>query len=472
MTWNVLNIAQSGLNAAQIGVNVTGNNIANASAPGYNREILVQVPAGTSNGNHFIGQGTDVASIQRAYSDVLTTQLRSTQSTQSGLAVFQKQVDQIDSLLSDSSSGLASALQNFQAGLKGLAANPADPSYRQSALSSAQSMVSRFQSINSQLSQASQGVNSQVADSISTINTLAVQIAQYNQSIGQTQQSVTGDTPPNNLLDQRDQLLLKLSQQVKIEVTQEGGIVNVTFAKGEPLVIGTEALTLKAVASPSEPDQVVVGQDHGGSTVMLGDSDLAGGGVLGGLLQFGSQSLKPVKNALGQIAIGLAADFNAQNKLGLDANSALGKNLFSVAAPQVIANRNNPSNAVLSASISNADALTTSDYKVRYDGNQYQITRLSDGNVLANANALPTNPIDGISFSVSSGTPTAGDEFIVKPTANGASSIALLTSDPAKLAAASPVRTSTATANKGTGKVSAGVVDSSYLTAPLLAGQT
>ena len=118
---------------------------------------------------------------------------------------------------------------------------------------------------------------------------------------------MAGDNPPNNLLDQRDQLLLTLSQQVKIEVTQEGSIVNVSFAKGEPLVLGAEALTLKPMASPGEPDQVVVGQDYNGSTTILGDSDLAGGGVLGGLLQFGSQSLKPVKNALGQIAIGLAA---------------------------------------------------------------------------------------------------------------------------------------------------------------------
>ncbi|MCX7113822.1 MAG: flagellar hook-associated protein FlgK [Proteobacteria bacterium] len=472
MTWDVLNIAQSGLNAAQIGVSVTGNNIANASTPGYNREVLAQVPAGTANGSRFIGLGTEVAGIQRVYSDVLTTQLRSTQSAQSGLDTFQTQISQLDSLFSDSSSGLASALQNFQAGIKGLAANPADPAYRQSALSSTQSLVLRFQGINSQLSQVSQGVDNQVGESITAINSLTVQIAQSNQAISLAQQSAATDAPPNNLLDHRDQLLLALGKQVKIDVTQQGGIVSVSFAKGEPLVTGTQAFALKTLSSPDNPSQMAVGQEQNGKTLTLDDNDLLGGGALGGLLQFSMQSLEPAKNALGQIAVGLAAQFNAQNKLGLDANGTLGGDIFGIATPQAFANRNNTSNAVLAASIGDASALTASDYSVKYDGSSYKVTRLADGNVLSNANALPANPIDGIVFSVASGNPAVGDEFLVRPTANGASSIALLTNDPAKLAAAAPVRTATATTNQGTGKISAGAVDRDYLSAPLAAGHT
>ncbi len=472
MTWNVLNIAQSGLNAAQIGVNVTGNNIANASTPGHNREVLTQVPAGAANGNRFIGMGSEVAGIQRVYSDVLTAQMRSTQSTQSGLDAFQTQISQLDSLFSDSSSGLASALQNFQAGIKGLAANPADPAYRQSALSSTQSLVLRFQSIDIQMTQVSQGVNNQMTESVTSINSLTVQIAQSNQAISLALQGSAMDAPPNNLLDERDQLLLTLSKQVKINVAQQGSIVNVSFAKGEPLVMGMQAFALKTMSSSGNPSQMTVGQDQNGSTVEMDDNDLLGGGVLGGLLQFGKQSLEPAKNALGQIAIGLAAQFNAQNKLGQDANGALGGDIFGIGTPQTIPNQKNTSNASLSASIGNASALTNSDYRVQYDGGNYKITRLTDGNVLSNGKTLPADPVDGIVFSLASGNPADGDEYLVKPTVNGASSIALLTNEPAKLAVAAPIRTATDTANKGTGKVSAGVVDSNYLAAPLTSGQT
>jgi len=474
MTWDVLSIAQSGLKAAQVGVNVTGNNIANASVPGYNRQTAVQVSSGTTNGVQYTAMGTDVANIQRVYSEVLTTQLRSVQSNQSGLNVFQTQISQLDSLFSDSSSGLASALQNLQAGLQGLATHPADSSYRQSALSSTQSLVNRFQSLSSQLNQSSQGVNDQVSDSINSINTLVTQIAQSNQAISQASQNSTSDNPPNNLLDQRDQLLLTLSQQVKINVVQQGNIVNVSFAKGESLVLGAQAFALKAVPDPSDPSQLVVGQDLNGSGGNLNASDLGEGGILGGLLQFRSQSLEPAKNALGQIAIGLAADFNAQNKLGQDANGALGGDVFTLATPHVIANQNNTSNAVLAASISNPDALTTSDYRVQYDGSHYKITRLSDGGVLSNANTLPADPIDGVLFSLPSpsSAPAAGDSFLVRPTANGAASLALLTHDPAKLAAAAPIRTAAATTNTGTAKISAGVVDNRYLASPLSAGQS
>lgn len=471
MTWNILDIAHSGLNAAQVGVSVTGNNIANAGTDGYNRQVAVQVETGTSQGSHYISMGTDVADVRRIYSDVLSSQMRATQSNQSGLDTYQTQIAPLDSLLSDNSSGLASGLQGFQAGLKGLAANPSDPGYRQSALSSARSLVDRFHSLGSQLGQTAQSVNNQITESVTSINSLAKQIAEANNAISSAIGNSTDQTSPNNLMDHRDQLLLTLSKQVNIEVSRQGNTVNVSMARGEPLVMGSDTFELKTLSSPEDPSQVAVGQTKNGYTVAFDENNL-NGGVLGGLVQFRSQTLKPAQNALGQIAIGLAADFNAQNQLGLDANGSLGKALMSTTSPQVNSNANNLGSGLLAAAISDTHALTTSDYQVQYDGTNYKITRLADGSVLSNANTLPSSPIDGLSFSLSSGQPAAGDEFLIRPTVNGASSLSLLTNNPADLAAAAPVRTAAGTANTGTAKISAGTVDASYLAAPLTTGQS
>ncbi|MGV3741189.1 MAG: flagellar basal body protein, partial [Burkholderiaceae bacterium] len=76
MTSSILNVGQSALAAAQIGLTVTGHNIANAATPGYTRQVVTQgAIAGDDLGYGFVGKGTEVTSIQRAYSDYLNTQV-------------------------------------------------------------------------------------------------------------------------------------------------------------------------------------------------------------------------------------------------------------------------------------------------------------------------------------------------------------------------------------------------------------
>src|SRR5450432_1019943 len=163
MSNGIFGIGMSGLAAAQAGLLTTSHNISNVNTPGYSRqEVLLGARAPMLIGSGFFGQGVDVSSVRRIYSDFLASQALHAQSTASHLGTFNTQVSQLANLFSDPSSGLSPALADFFAGVNAVAANPADIPSRQTMLSTAQAMVGRFQQLQQQLEETRDGVNAQV----------------------------------------------------------------------------------------------------------------------------------------------------------------------------------------------------------------------------------------------------------------------------------------------------------------------
>ena len=336
-------------------------------------------------------------------------------------------------MLSDPSSGLSPTLQDFFSGVQGVATNPTSIPSRQTALSSAETLAGRFNSLGSRLDEIAQGVNSQVLSSVSNINTYAQQLSQLNDAISRAQRA-TGQ-PPNDLLDQRDQLVLDLNKEIKATVVKQGdGDYNVFIGNGQPLVVGVNTFTLTNVTSPTNPQKIEVAyQNRDGSKVIVGESGFVGG-KLGGLIEFRNKTLEPAQNALGRVAIGLASTFNAQHRAGYDLSGVAGGDFFVAASPVVTSHTGNTGTAAISASISNAGALTTSDYRLQYDGSNYTLTRLSDNTTTTFASFPQT--VDGVDLNLASGTAMAGDSFLIRPTAGGASGFAVAITDPASIAAA------------------------------------
>lgn len=434
MATNILSIGQSALTAAQVGLGTTGHNIANASTPGYNRQAVVQAASRPQNfGFGFMGQGTEISTVKRIYNEYLGVQLQNAQTSKSGLDSHYAQIRQIDNMLADPASGLSPALQDFFSGVQELASNPAAIPSRQAALSSAEALASRFQSLAGRLEEIGQGVNSQLQSSVSVINTYAQQIARLNDSIGKAQNA--SGQPANDLLDQRDQLVLELNREVKATVVkQDDGQINVFIGNGQPLVMGSTTSTLATMTSLINPEKLEVAyRANNGNLMIVGEAGLAGGN-LGGLLEFRNKTLEPAQNALGRVAIGLASSFNAQHQAGFDLDGVAGGAFFTVAVPVVGANSTNAGSAVIGASIGSANALTTSDYRLQYDGTQYTVTRLSD-NSITSFSTFPQT-VDGVQISLISGAASAGDSFLIRPTVNGASGLGVAITDPRLIAAA------------------------------------
>lgn len=469
MASNILSIGQTGLTTAQAGLNTTAHNIANSATPGYSRQLVIEGTAGGQDfGFGFIGKGTGVDDVRRVYSQYLGTQVTTAQTSKYQLDTYLNQISRINNEFADPTAGMTPAIQDFFKGTQDLAGDPNSGAARQSLISSAQSMVARFQSLNEQLNEMRSGVNSQLTAVVGEINVSAKQLADLNDAI-ELAQGVDGH-PPNDLLDQRDQVISDLSKNVKVSVVKQGDSYNVFIGNGQPLVVGNQ--TFKLVPTPSATDlsRTEVGYSSNGTVTVLSEQALTGG-KLGGLFDFRTNALDVSQNSLGRVAIGLGMTFNTQHELGQDQNGALGGAFFNVASPVVNVNSANPAaDAIVTATISNPGALTISDYDFQVTTGSvpgpaaYRVTRLSDG-VVTNITPPATLPqtIDGVDFNMSAGVQTVGDNFVVKPTANGASAFSVAVTDPTKVAAAAPIRTAASAANIGTGKVGAAVVASTAL---------
>ena len=333
---SVFSVGISGLNAAQAGMLTTSHNIANASTAGYNRQEIVQgTNTATFTGVGFVGQGTHVQTVRRIYDQFLGRQVLSAEAGAAEMGTYQAQISQIDNLLADSSSGLSPALAAFFKGVQDVAANPASIPGRQSMLSAAQALTARFQAIDRRLTEIRDDTNQQIAGQVAQINTYSSQLADINQRIILAQ-ARGADQPPNDLLDQRDQMLKDLNTLVRVSTVVQGdGSFNVFIGNGQPLVVGNQSYQLKAVQAPDDPERTnvaIVGV--GGTALTMPESQITGGS-LGGLLNFRSQTLDDVQNALGRVALTLAQNFNDQHRLGQDLTGALGQNFFSTSVPTV-----------------------------------------------------------------------------------------------------------------------------------------
>ncbi len=457
---NIFSASLSGMNAAQYALTTTEHNIANANTPGFTRQqVLVNSRPAQASGAGFVGQGVDVAGVQRIYDQFLTTQVRQEQSQASYLGSYLTAMKQVDNLVADPAAGVSPAMQSFFDAMNGLSNSPESVPARQTVISTAQAAVNRFQAIDQRLTDIANGLTGQIASSVQSVNTYATQIATLNGNIKRAIAAAQGQ-PPNDLLDQRDQLVNLLNKDIKVTVQQQtDGAMNVFVGNGQALVIDEQAMALQVVQSSSDPGKVDIAYLSNGKTIPLQQSSLQGGN-LGAFLAFRDQNLEPARNALGRVALGLATSLNQQNQLGQDLYGAPGVSLLVAAAPRVDKGANNTGTATLSASIASVAALTASDYQLKFDGTNYSVTRLSDNTVTnLGATLLPAPTVDGFTVNLDAGAMAAGDSFSIRPTANAARDIALLSNDPARLATAAPIRSSAALTNLGTAKITAGTVN-------------
>lgn len=451
MATNIFSIGQSALQAAMAAQATTSHNISNGKTPGYNRQEVVQSSAGGINyGYGFVGQGTQVTEIKRVYNDFLNKQALASQTSASSLDSYYSEISQINNMVADTKAGLSPALQDFFSAVQNLASNPNTQASRQSVLSQASTLVARISSINDQLSSSSASVNSQITSTVTSINSFAQQISQLNQAIVKAV-GTGGGQPPNDLLDQRDQVISQLNKLVKITtVPQDTGSVSVFIGTGQSLVAGENVTQMVVTNSPTDVSRLQIGQAiPGGGTSTIPDSFFYDGGSLGGLLKYRSETLDPTQNALGRIAIAMGTAFNQQQKLGLDQNGNQGTALFNVSSPNLIGYPGNTGTTNLTTTISDPSALTTSDYTLSYDGTNYTFTRLSDNTKTIKAPGAFPVTLDGVTYSNGAAAPgpfaptmASGNTYKIQPTANGAAGFSLALNNTQLLATAAPIATS------------------------------
>lgn len=465
-----MTIMQIGLSAvltAEQQIATVGHNMANQKTPGYNRQVVHQASAGAqSQGNGFIGMGTEVVDVTRVYDDFLNKQLLAVQTSASAFSAYSGQMDPLDDGIVDNPS---LGISDFFRDVNSFVDSPGKTVLRDGMLHSSQMLVERFNSLGARLRDSSDSINSEVRSSVDLMNNYATQIASMNESI--VSATIATGHSPNDLLDKRDQLVASLNTICKVTISPaSNGRIDVMIGNHQPLVMGNKTSKVVAFPSNDDPSRLGLGVQYYNTTTSLNDTDFFSGGRLGGLLRCRSETLDPAQKKLGKIAVVLAANINDQNKLGLDANDQLGGDIFIIPPPKVIGRSTNSTSATLTAGVTDGTKVLDSDYRMSYDGTDYTLTRLSDGEEtvipMATYPSEPPPEIDGVTYPQP--TMAAGDVFTIRPTIDAALSLSVLMASADGIAAAAPISTAFNTDNTGTGTISAGSVDKNFLSSTVI----
>ncbi|EKZ9488700.1 flagellar hook-associated protein FlgK [Enterobacter hormaechei] len=435
---SLINSAMSGLSAAQSALNTVSNNISSYNVAGYTRQTtILGASNSTLTGGGWVGNGVYVSGVQREYDAFITNQLRAAQNQSSGLTTRYQQMSKIDDVLSDTTNSLSANLQDFFKSLQTLVSNAEDPAARQTVLGKADGLVNQFKTNDQYLRDQDAQVNTAISTSVDQINNYAKQIANLNDQISRLT-GVGAGASPNELLDQRDQLVSELNKIVGVDVTvQDSGTYNISIANGYTLVQGSNASQLAAVKSSADPARTTVAYvDAAAGNVEISEKQITTGS-LGGLLTFRSQDLDQARNTLNQMALAFADAMNTQHQAGFDANGDKGGKLFDFGSPAVLSNGKNTGSASVTATMTDSTKVQATNYKVEYNGTDWTITRLSDNtSFTAKPDASGNLSFDGLNVKIS-GSANNKDSFIVKPVNDVIVNMDVAISDESKLAMAS-----------------------------------
>lgn len=474
---SVLNIGTRALQANQVALQTTGNNIANVNTPGYSRQsVVMRAVEGQYSGGGYVGKGVDIQTIQRNFSAFLTRQGAMTAAVSAGDTARSDKLSQLEGIFPGGTNGLGASISDMLNAFSDVASAPTDLTARTVALTRIDETAARMRSASQSLDELQSAVKQELGQKTDAINTLARNIADVNNEIARA--NGTGQSP-NDLLDRRDQLVRELNQYVQTtSIPASDGTVGIFLAGSQALVLGTTVSPVSIVQDDyGDTLKSKLAITNGGQSITL-DENTLGGGEVAGLLRFQNSDLVEGRNLLGRLTLAISTEMNAQHRLGLDLDGNFGGDLFTpinINSPQnILSATGNQTSATLSLAITDASKFAASDYEITFSSaTDGTITRKSDGQVTS----FPQSPapasgalanVDGLDIFMNAGataptTPQAGDRFLIKPYATSASNIDSMFSTPRSLAVASPVAGSMGTANKGSLKL----VSMTALTSPL-----
>jgi flagellar hook-associated protein 1 FlgK len=458
---SLLSIGTRAMFASQAALQVTGHNIANAHVEGYSRqEAQLATARGQFTGAGFFGKGADVETVARSHDAFLTREAALTASLAAMDSARSDQLQRLEQVFDTGEAGIGYAASRFLDSIVDVSSRPSDPVARQVVLTRAEDLAARLRSAGSQLDALQSGVSQELAITVAEVNGIGARIAQINAQVAAAKGS---GHAPNDLLDERDRLVQRLSGLVQATaIPADDGSLSIFIAGGQRLVLGASAQPLEVMPDPYDRRKVAIGIGDGSGTARMLPSDLFGGGRIAGLLRFQNDDLAAASNRIGQIAASLADAVNRQQSLGLDLlqPAGAGAPIFAAGAARVLpaaTNARDASGAFVSnptLAIADASQLQASDYELRADPagvpGQWQLTRLSDGLVRSIADGAT---VDGFTLSLGTPAPAPDDRFMLQPVARAAHDMLRVLDDARGIAAASPVTATLSPANRGSATI-------------------
>ncbi|MCK8126729.1 flagellar hook-associated protein FlgK [Pseudoalteromonas sp. S1610] len=307
---SMLNNALSGLNAANIALTVSGQNVANAAVEGYSRQ---QAQFKTSN--VYLG-GVEVASVDRVVDAFLNDDIWRTNSDTTYYENKQSYLGFIEQIIGTDSLNLNNSLASLTDALNAAATKPDSQAFRQQFLSSAEGFMQDIAQINGALAGQATKLNAQMSNVALNVSSITKQIAEINSSIGL---ATANKQSTAELKDNRERLVNQLSGHIGVSIVErDNGFIDISTLSGAPLVVGSKAASISVNGTTVTSN--FIGQEF--------TLDKNVGGQFGGLISVDNDVIKPTLATLNSLVADLADDMNGALQSGFDLNNDSGEALF------------------------------------------------------------------------------------------------------------------------------------------------
>ncbi len=243
---SLLNTGMNALNASQVGIEVTGQNIANVNTVGYSRQrVNFQDDIYVNTGVGQMGTGVRATDIQRMFDKFLESSYNTKASASSRYNYLYTNMSTVETTFNESEApGVGTGLAKFFQDWQNLSLDPSSYPQRQNVLSDTSTLLSVLHQTDADLRTIQEQANASISQDVDSVNKLLTDIVDLNKQIA------LHDNPPsdnaNGLLDQRDLKVRALGQLVDISVIDRGGSnYTITTQAGQTLVDGVNAYGLK-----------------------------------------------------------------------------------------------------------------------------------------------------------------------------------------------------------------------------------
>ena len=316
MASDLLSIAASGARAARGALDVTAQNIANASSDGYVRRSVRMEEVSAAGGQLRIGDislsGARIAGIYRNADMFRQAEVRRTNADLARATTELGGLENIESAVEQA--GVYDAIVEFEGALQQLTANPTDTSLRAAVMAGADMLARKFNIAADSLDAVGEGLRFEASAAVEEANVISGELARVNLRLARAGE---GSSDRASLLDQRDNLLERLSGIVDISTSfGADGAVTVSTG-GQPLVTGGVAAPLSMTAAADGTVSFAVG----GTAVSP-----AGGALAGAALALTEAA--GVRLRLDDLADGIAATVNAAQAAGVALDGSPGAAIF------------------------------------------------------------------------------------------------------------------------------------------------
>ena len=447
MTTNIfstLSSAKLGLLAQQLAIEVTGQNVANVETEGYSRQD-VSFEANTPRGHikygglHQLGTGVRIASIERAHDQFLFTQIMDEGDLTGSTEVKKEIFEQLEVLFNEGSGrSLNDALSLFFSSIHDLATNARGLPERVDLISKAEHLASTFNQTGNQLFTIQRNIDATIETEVAKINTLTTQIGKLNESIHANEP--TSQYKANDLRDNRDRLVKKLSKKIDIQLVQESdNQISLTLKDGTALVLKAQVFDLSTSINANNESFNDVYIDSGSTTKNI--TSTIKGGELRGYLDMRDTKVESVLDKMNILSGSFIQEFNSIHRKGFGIDGSSGLDFFTSLDVTVDHDVDNTGTAVVSMTNASPTTVSVDEFEIAFTGsNEFTLNNLTtnaSSGTFTFASATTFNIKDGFAVAIS-GTAASGDKVTFSVSEDAASLMSVsstITADGQKIAA-------------------------------------